>query len=414
MLRASMTLQIFGPRAVLALRDFRLFTSVTFLTAVQQQMQSVAVGWDLYERTGSAMALGWVGLAQFIPVILFFLPAGQLADRHDRRLLLVGSQVLLALCSLGLALAAHYDAPVIWMYVSLFVAGVAQVINRPSRDALQSQIVPAPLLANSVALNSSVFQVASIGGPGLGGVLIAWSGSAYTVYLINLGMAALAMVLAFSIRARPRTGKRPGIAFDELFAGLVHVWKRKLILGALAVDLFAVLFAGAGALLPVFAKDILHVGPVGLGWLSSAAALGSLSMGLVQGLKGRPYEHAGKAFLWAVSGYGVATVVFGMSANFAVSFAALVLAGALDNMSVVLRHTMVQLYTPDELRGRVSAVNRVFVDSSNHLGALRAGALATFASPMVAVVAGGVITVLVTAAAVKMFPELRNLERLGG
>jgi hypothetical protein len=222
------------------------------------------------------------------------------------------------------------------------------------------------------------------------------------------------MVMSFAIKGRRPTGKRPGTSFPELFAGLTHVWRTKLILGALAVDLFAVLFAGASALMPVFAKDVLHTGPAGLGWLSGASAFGSLAMGLVQGFQGKPMAHAGKAFLWAVAGYGAATVVFGVSTSFALSFVALMLAGAMDNMSVVLRHTMVQLYTPDELRGRVSAVNRVFVDSSNNLGALRAGVMANLFSPVVAVVAGGIVTVLVTAAAFRIFPDLRDLKRLGG
>jgi sugar phosphate permease len=195
---------------------------------------------------------------------------------------------------------------------------------------------------------------------------------------------------------------------------MAHVWRTKLILGALAVDLFAVLFAGAAALLPVYAKDILRAGPAGLGWLSAATAIGALVMGLAQGLRRRPTDRAGKTFLWAVAGYGAATIVFGLSTSFALSFIALMVAGAMDNLSVVLRHTMVQLYTPDELRGRVSAVNRVFVDSSNQLGALEAGLLATVTSPVFAVVAGGAVTMLVVAAAVKAFPDLRRLERLGG
>jgi MFS family permease len=409
-----MTPQTTGPRAVLALRDFRLFLAVTFLNAVLQQTQSVAVGWDLYERTGSVIALGYVGLAQFLPVILLFLPAGQLADRYDRRMLMVASQALVALGSIGLAFAAQPGVPLIWVYACLFATGVAQVLNRPARDSLQPQIVPAPLFANSVALSSSLFQVASIGGPAVGGVLIAITGSAQSVYLVNMALAVLAMLIAFAIRARRPEGRRPGTSFPELFAGLTHVWRTKLILGALFVDLFAVLFAGANALLPVFAKDILHVGPVGLGWLSAASAVGALTMGLFQGLLGRPSRQAGKTFLWAVAAYGVAMIVFGLSNLFVLSFVALMLAGMMDNMSVVLRHSMVQLYTPDELRGRVSAVNRVFVDSSNQLGALEAGVLATFTSPVFAVVAGGVVTVLVAAAAVKMFPDLRKLERLGG
>lgn len=409
-----MTRSYSGPRAVLALRDFQLFTTLTFLTAVLQQTQAVAVGWDLYERTGSAMALGWVGLAQFLPVMLLFLPAGHCADRYDRRWIMVASQVLLAIGSIGLLFAARPGVPLFWVYASLVFTGSAQVLNRPARDALQPQLVPTPLLVNAVALNSSVHQVASIGGPALGGLLIAATNSAQMVYGINLAISVIAVFIALSIRARTRPPARSSLSVKAMFAGVVHVWNTKLVLGVLSADLFAVLFAGSSALMPVFAKDILHVGPSGLGALSAAPAVGALAMGLLQGLHGRPYRHAGKAFLWAVAGYGVAILVFGVSSWFSLSLVALALSGALDNLSVVLRHTMVQLYTPDELRGRVSAVNRVFVDSSNRLGALEAGLLAAVTSPVFAVAVGGIITVVVAAAAARMFPQLRNLEKLGG
>jgi MFS family permease len=408
----SMSQVTHSPRAVLGLRDFRLFACATFMTAGLQQMQAVAVGWDLYERTGSVLALAWIGVAQFLPVALLFLPAGQIADRFDRRLVMVASQATFACGSIGLSIAALTLADPIWIFAFLFITGIGQVLNRPSRDALLPMLVPTPLLPNALALNSSLFQVASIGGPALAGVLIASAGSAAGVYVINLVLSIITMVLALAIRARPAaSGARPPITLDALFAGVRHVIRTRLILGVLIVDLFAVLFGGVSSLLPVFAKDILHVGPVELGWLASAQALGALGMGVFQGMR-RPTRHAGNTFTIAVACYGLAMATFGFSTSFILSYAALVLAGAMDNLSVVLRHSVVQIYTPDELRGRVSAVNRVFVDSSNHVGTIESSVLAAFTSPMFTAVAGGVITIAVAIIARQRFHELRDLKTL--
>jgi MFS family permease len=401
-----------GARGVLGLRDFRLFALLGFFTAVVQQAQAVAVGWDIYERTGSALALGAVGLVQFLPTIALFLPAGQIADRRDRRMVMAASQAAYALGSCGLAAAAWSGASAVWIYACLLATGTAQVMNRPSRDALLPQIVPAPLLAGAVALNSSLFQCAWIGGPAFAGLVIAITGGAMTVYSINLALSVAAIFLTVALGPRPPAARARAVSVKELFAGLAHVWRTRLVLGVMAVDLMAVLFAGTQALLPIFAKDVLHVGPAGLGWLSSAPALGALIMGLVQGLWRRPYRHAGHGFLWAVAGYGGAMMVFGVSELFWLSLVALFLTGAFDNLSVVVRQTVVQLHTPDELRGRVSAVNRVFVDASNQLGALRSGVLTAVTSPVFTVVAGGAITLLVVVAALRVFPEVRRMERL--
>jgi len=407
-----MTQDTHSPRAVLGLRDFRLFASATFMTAGLQQMQAVAVGWDLYERTGSVLALAWIGVAQFLPVMLFFLPAGQIADRFDRRLVMVTSQATFACGSIGLSIAALTLADPVWIFAFLFLTGIGQVLNRPSRDALLPMLVPTGLIPNALAFNSSLFQVASIGGPALAGVLIASAGSAAGVYVINLVLSIITMVLALAIRARPASsGARPPVTLDALFAGVRHVIRTRLILGVMIVDLFAVMFGGVSALLPVFAKDILHVGPVELGWLASAQALGALGMGVFQGMR-RPTRNAGNTFIIAVACYGLAMMTFGFSTSFLLSYAALVLAGAMDNLSVVLRHSVVQIYTPDELRGRVSAVNRVFVDSSNHVGTIESSVLAAFTSPMFTAVAGGVITIAVAIIARQRFHELRELKTL--
>lgn len=401
-----------SPREVLGLRDFRLFASATFMTAGLQQMQALAVGWDLYERTGSVMTLAWIGVAQFLPVMLLFLPAGQIADRFDRRLVMVASQATFAVGSIGLSVSALMHADALWIFGFLFVTGIGQVLNRPSRDALLPMIVPTALLPNALALNSSLFQVSSIGGPALAGVLIASTGSAAGVYFINLALSLITIALALAIRVRPAAiSTRPPLTLDAMFAGVRHVIKTRLILGVMIVDLFAVMFGGISALLPVFAKDILQVGPVGLGWLASAQAIGALIMGVTQGVR-KPTRHAGNTFVIAVAIYGLAMATFGLSEIFIVSFLALLLAGAMDNLSVVLRHSVVQIYTPDELRGRVSAVNRVFVDSSNHVGTIETSLLAGLTSPGFCAVTGGLVTIAVALIAWQRFHELRELKTL--
>ena len=382
------------------------------MTAGLQQMQAVAVGWDMYERTGSVLALAWIGVAQFLPVMLLFLPAGQIADRFDRRLVMVASQATFACGAVGLSVSALLQADPMWIFGFLFITGIGNVLNRPSRDALLPMLVPAQLIPNALALNSSLFQVSSIGGPALAGVLIASTGSAAGVYLINLALSLITMMLALAIRTRPSSiAKRPPLTVEALFAGVRHVIKTRLILGVMLVDLFAVMFGGVSALLPVFAKDILHVGPVGLGWLASAQAVGALFMGVFQGMR-KPTRHAGNTFTIAVACYGLSMAVFGFSETFLLSYVALVLAGAMDNLSVVLRHSVVQIYTPDELRGRVSAVNRVFVDSSNHVGTIETSVLASFTSPAFTAVFGGVVTLAVAVIAWQRFHELRELKTL--
>ena len=397
---------------VFAHRDFSLFVAVCFLTNIIAQTQGVAVGWDLYERTGSPLALGFVGLANFLPVLILFIPAGQIADRYDRRKIVEASLAVWALGTAALAAAALLGAGVTWLYLGCILTSIANVLHRPARDALLPQLVPPEAIPNAVAWNSSVFQIASVAGPALAGIAIAVTGSAASVYIFNTAAGLLSVVMAAMIKARGQRVARPPVTFPELFAGMRHVWKTKVVLGVLALDMFAVLLGGATALLPVYAKDILHVGPAALGWLSAAPAIGAFGMALYQGTSKRPVYRPGVTFFWAVAGYGLATVVFGVSTVFWLSFVALMLTGVTDNIGVVIRMTVVQLHTPDELRGRVSAVNRVFVSSSNELGALESGLLANFTNPVFTVVAGGVATVLIAMAAAKVFPDLRRMKTL--
>ena len=396
--------------AVFRIRDYRLLIGGSFLTTILQQTQAVALGWDIYERTGSAMALAWMGLVQFIPVMLLFLPAGQLADRYDRRWIMVLSQLLWCAGSIALAVTAWTNASVSWMYIGLATSGAAMMINRPSRDALVPQVVPLPLLARAVAWNSSSFQIASVVGPMLAGIFIAMGG-ALPVYSLNAVLAIVSLGLTIAIGVRPSATKQRAISWGEAFAGLAHVWKTKVILGLMAIDLFVIVMGGVSALLPIFAKDILHVGPAGLGWLSAAPALGAIAMALLKGHR-RPYKRSGRIFIAAMAGYSTAMLTFGLSHWFWLSFAALLLGGACDFTGAVIRQTVLQLQTPDNLRGRVSAVNRVFISSSNELGAFRAGLLTSLGSPAVTVVAGGIATLAFVAVGIRLFPSLRRLGRL--
>jgi MFS family permease len=396
--------------AAFRVRDFRLFAVVVLLSAVLQQTQAVALGWDMYNRTGSAMALGLIGLSQFVPAMLFFLPAGEIADRFDRRKVMIASFVLWGTASTGLAVAAIAGAGVGWLYFFAAVSTTGHVINRPARDALLPQLVPGPVFPNAVVWSSSLYQLASISGPAVAGSMIAVYGGASVVYGTNAVLILVALVLATRIPARAALPARRATTWRDLFAGLAHVWRTPVVLGVMSLDLLAVIFASATALLPLYARDILHVGPRELGWLSAAPAMGALGMAFLQGA--REPRHVGRAFFISIAGYGLATAVFGMSTSFWLSLAALVGVGAMDNISVVIRQTVVQLYTPDEVRGRVSAVNRVFIQSSNQLGAFESGALAMLTTPVFAVVAGGIVTVLIAAAGIRLFPELRKLGAL--
>jgi MFS family permease len=393
-------------------RDYRLYSVQNLATALVERSQGVAIGWDLYERTGSALALGWVGLAQFLPVIALFLPAGHLADQFDRRRVMVAGFAVWAAAIATLAAVTIASAPVGWVYVAALLLGMAQVTFRPSRDALLPQLLPRDHIGRAVTWNASFHQFASIAGPIGAGLLIAATGGATAVYVAGLVLVAVAAAATSAIgrRAIERSG-RPRSP-RELLAGLEHVWRTKTILGVITLDLFAVLFGGAVALLPVFAKDILHVGPAALGWLNAAPAIGALAMAVFQGFL-PPYRHAGRVFVWAVAGFGLAIVVFGLSQWFWLSLVALAVAGALDNISVVIRGTVVQLHTPDELRGRVSAVNRVFISSSNELGAFESGLVAALIGPVPTVVLGGAATIAFVLGALRLFPELRALGRLG-
>ncbi|MCC6484984.1 MAG: MFS transporter [Armatimonadetes bacterium] len=392
-------------------RDFRLWFAGSVITTLGTQMFQAAVGWELYGRTHSAMALAYVGLVQIIPVVALFLPAGHLADRVDRRLIILCCQLLLTLGSIGLALISYTAAPVALVYGCLLLMGIAQAFYSPARSAMLPQLLPLTAFNNAATWSSGGFQMASSVGPGLAGIVIGLTGRATPVYLLDAVSTMLCFGSISLIASRHVKQAERSFSLRELGAGLRFVWQTREIFGAIALDMFAVLLGGATTLLPIFATDILHVGPVHYGWLRASPAIGASVMAVSIAIR-PPLRRAGRSMLLAVAGFGVATIVFGLSRNFWLSFVMLFLTGAFDNISVVFRQTLVQVRTPDSLRGRVSAVNGVFIGTSNQFGEFESGVVARFFGAVFSAVAGGVGTIIVVTAATFLFPELRHLGSL--
>ncbi len=391
-------------------RNLVLFLSGRFLTTAAIQMAHVAVGWHVYSLTGSKLALGYLGLVQFVPIFAFTLPAGLLADRLDRRSIVAVCHFLVALCwaVLGVvALEKTVDLRVV--YTMLALLGVARAFSAPAGQALLPSLVPDRLFGRAVGFASTTWELAAIGGPAVGGVLYAQTHSPSAVYFLASGLALVAALVTLAVRTRPIARKAQ--SWSDVLAGVRFVWTEKIVLGVISLDLFAVLLGGAVALLPVFASDILHAGPLALGALRSAPAVGAALTALV--LAYRPIQ--GRAGLWmfsSVTVFGLATVVFGLSRDVALSLAALTVVGASDMVSVVLRQHAVQRATPDAMRGRVSAVNMLFVGASNELGEFESGVTAAWWGPVPAVLVGGLGTCLVVAVWTRLFPSLRDLDRL--
>jgi MFS family permease len=365
----------------------------SFLSSFGLQMLSVAVSWDLYLATRSALVLGNVGLVQVAPFLLFALFAGHIADRYDRRMVMVAAQIPLLVAS-ALLLFSLRSVPVI--YACLFINAGARAFQGPARQAILLSLIPEGALGRAVTWNSSAQEIASVSGPALAGLLLAASGSR-AVYLVQFVCASLTLLCFFAIRFRsvPQTEVLVPTR-RSLLEGLEFVWSDKLVLSAISLDLFAVLFGGATALLPIYAVEILHTGARGLGWLRAAPSFGAVSMALLMAHRPR-IDHAGRALLWAVSGFGAATIVFGFSRSIVLSFAMLVVTGALDNVSVVLRQSLVQSRTPDRVRGRVMAVNNIFISCSNQLGAVESGWTAAWFGAVPSVAGGGVATIAIVA-----------------
>jgi MFS family permease len=371
----------------------------------------VAVGVHIYRQTGDALSLGVVGLVQALPVILLAIPGGQIADRCHRRRVMMATLAASAADSLGLTLAARHGAGVWWFYLLLGAGGVSQALGTPSRAALLPQIVGRGIFANAVAWNSTVFHVASMTGPAVGGLIVGVQTNTTAAFALVTACRLVSLATLWGVRSGPTQVSEDVVSWQSLVAGIRFVWHTKLILAAITLDLFAVLLGGATYLLPVFAEDILKVGAQGLGFLRSAEAVGAVTMGVLLAHL-PPMRHAGRTLLWAVAGFGLATIGLGLSRWFPVSLLLMFLIGALDNVSVVVRHTLVQMLTPDSMRGRVSAVNSVFIVSSNDLGGLESGVTAKLFGPELSVIFGGIGAILVVLGAARKWPEILSIRSL--
>ncbi|WP_395452939.1 MFS transporter [Azospirillum melinis] len=393
-------------------RAFALFWSARVCSMLAIQMQVVAVGWQVYAMTGDPLDLGLVGLFQFLPSLALVLVAGHVVDNNDRRTVLFGalSVEMIAVAALFLLTMAGALSPhAIFAVVALI--GLAKSFEGPANQAILSATVPVEDLPNAVAWQSSGVQVAQISGPALGGLLYIAGPAA--VYGVSTAMLLLSVLLIAACRPRPVTMTRRAMSLTSMLAGAAFIRSRPEILGAISLDLFAVLLGGATALLPIYARDVLHVGPWGLGLLRSAPALGALAMAMVitrWGVK----RHAGRWMLIAVAGFGVATIAFGLSADPVLSFIALLAVGATDQVSMFVRQTLVQLSTPDEMRGRVGAVTSLFIGASNQLGEFESGSVAALIGAVPAVVLGGIGAVGLAGLWAAMFPALRRVDRLLG
>jgi MFS family permease len=400
-----------GNYALLKNRDFVLYLVGRFIASLGQQMVTVAVGWELYERTGKAIALGLVGLTQMVPMIALTLPAGHFADNHDRKRIIVFGMLGMAVAGAGLAVSSWLRAPVGWIYACLFLGGCARTFMWPASSAFMPQLVSRKNFARAVTWNSGSFHLSSVIGPALGGAVIAWTHQATPVYVIEALTALTCGSMVFFLRASHTVLQKEPMTLRSLIVGFEFVFSSKVILATITLDMFAVLLGGATSLLPVYAKDILHVGPSGLGLLQAGLPVGSFICSLALA-HSAPIQNAGRTLLWAVAGFGLATIMFGLSRNFALSLAMLVMCGVTDNVSVVIRHTLVQLLTPDEKRGRVSAVNSLFIGTSNELGGFESGLVAQFFGPVASVVSGGIGTIAVAWLVGKAWPSIRKIGRL--
>ena len=401
--------------------NFVAYTVARFLIVVALEMQSVAVGWQVYEITKRPLDLGYVGLAQFAPGFVLFLFAGHAADLLDRRKLLTCCYAGYGVCS-ALLLAISWRAPrsVHLIYVVLVLVGVSRSFSFPVSRAILPQLVPEEHFSNAVAWNASTFQIATIAGPALGGIAYALSRGPDAVYALAVAVSILSTLLTLRVHPRPaspekalaeRRGKKEPISLRNVLAGFHFIFEKKLILGSISLDMFAVLLGGAVALLPIYAREILHTGPWGLGLLRSAPGVGAALMAIA--VAHRPIRrHAGLTMLVAVAAFGVLTILFGISHSLILSLIALFLAGAADMVSVIIRATLVQVATPDEMRGRVNAVDMLFIGVSNELGEFESGLTAQWFGTVPAVVLGGVGTLLVIATWAWLFPELRKADQL--
>ena len=394
---------------------FRRYMLGSQLMTMGVAAQGLAIGWEMYTRTDKALALGLVALVQAIPLLLFTLPAGYLADVCDRRRLMIVSMFGTSITSLLLAWFSYVEGSILWMYALLFLDATAMRLGGPARSAILPQLVPRTMFENAVKWRSSAGQVSRLIGPAAGGFLISWYLPA--AYLVSAASTLIFMAMLMTIHLPPTAKISKANPVRQVVEGMVFVWKQKLLLSAISLDLFAVVLGGAVYLLPIYARDIIVLDGWGLtpeqalGWLQAAPAAGAMVMALTLAHL-PPVRRAGVTMLLGVMGFGISSIIFGISTWFPLSMAMLFLTGVFDSLSVVIRHTLVQLIVPDAMRGRVSAVNSIFIGSSNEIGGFESGYVAHLFTPVISVVSGGVGTVLVVLAWAGMFPQLRRLGRL--
>ncbi len=406
--------------AAFSSRNFRRYQIARLLVILGAEAQSLAVAWQIYQITHSPLFLGYTGLALFLPGIVFVLPAGHVADRYERKTVIIVCYIVQALCTALLLYFSLFGVSrVFWIYAVLFLIGGGRAFSGPASSAIQPQLVPKGAFVNAMTWGSAIFQTANIMGPAVGGLLFTislphaverWSG-APLVYVVTLITMITFVLLVSTLRPRAEIVEKRGFSLSTVFAGGRYVRRAKLLLGSISLDMFAVLLGGAVSLMPVFATDILHAGPRGLGMLRAAPAVGALCTSVV--LARRPIRHrAGKLMLVGVAAFGAATVVFGLSNSLPLSLAALLVIGASDNVSVIIRQTILQLGTPPEMRGRVSAINWLFLGASNEFGEFESGLTAHWFGTVRAVVYGGIGSLIVTGLWSVFFPRLRNVDTL--
>jgi MFS family permease len=424
-----------SPYAILRNWDFLFYLTGRFVASFGQQMLTVAIGWELYERTHSALLLGMVGLTAFVPMVLMTLPAGHVADTRERKKVIVSMQVVLACTSMGLAFISWKQEPVAWVYICLSAAGVARTFLWSASASFLPQLVARHEFPLAMTWSSSTFQFSAVAGPAAGGALIALTHKAVDVYVFTALSSLVCVGMVLLVRAHSKPPPKEPVSMKALLGGFRFVFNHRIILAAITLDLFAVLFGGATALLPVYAKDILRTGPQDLAWLQAILPVGvigadenstaALRLGLLQAAlpigsmlcamimaHRPPMQKAGRSLIIAVVIFGMATIGFGYSKWFWFSSLMLFLCGFVDNVSVIVRHTLVQLMTPDSMRGRVSSVNNLFIGTSNELGGFESGLVANYFGPVFSVVSGGIATILVVAAVAWVWPEIPRFGRL--
>lgn len=392
--------------------SFRLFQTARFFIVLATEMQSVAIGWQVYEITRSKLALGLVGLWQFLPSILLFLVSGHTADRYDRRKILTLGYAGFAVCSaLLLTISLRHIHSIHMIYGVVVIVGIVRCFNAPASRAILPLLVPEEVFQSAFAWAAIIFEAATILGPAVGGLIYGIFRTPSPVYAAATIAAASAAISMLGVIPKFRPRAREPFSGKAVLAGLSYIWREKMVLGSISLDMFAVLLGGAVYLAPVFASDILHTGPLGLGLLRCAPAIGAAAMALL--LAKRPLGHnAGAKMLWCVVGFGVATILFGVSHSMVFSMIALILVGATDMVSVVIRGILIQLFTPNDMRGRVNAVDMIFIGTSNELGGFESGLTAELIGTIPAVIVGGIGAIVVTAACAVLFPELRKLDVL--